>query len=209
MRSERAVYWLVHKPRGVLTTTSDPWAGRQGRETVLDLLPPEARHARLFPVGRLDAESEGLVLLTNDGALTHALLHPSFGNEREYRVSVRGLIGPDAIQRLRTGLRLDDGPTQPWRVRLRKTDEGGQRSELDVVLREGRKHQIRRAFRVLDHPVERLVRVRMGSLHLGKLATGAARRLAPHEIEDLRSHAGGLRRREMRSSASRTGKRRR
>jgi 23S rRNA pseudouridine2605 synthase len=194
LRGTDRAYWLVNKPRGVLTTTRDPWAQRQGRRTVLDLLPEAAGAMRLFPVGRLDAESEGLVLLTNDGDLTQALLHPSLGNEREYRVTVRGRIGPDDLRRLRTGIRLEDGPTQPWRVRFRDFDEDTGRSRLEVVLREGRKRQIRLAFRALGHPVVRLLRTRMGPLRLGRLPAGSARALGSDEIRALRDHARRLQR---------------
>ncbi len=202
LRLGRRVYWLVHKPRGVLTTTSDPWARRQGRQTVLDLLPEPAHEARPHPVGRLDAESEGLVLLTTDGELTQALLHPSLGSEREYRVTVRGRLGPGSVQRLRTGLRLDDGPTQPWKVRVRGFDEDAGTTKLDVVLPEGRKHQIRRAFLALGHPVRRLVRTRMGPLRLGRLPRGAARALSAGEVRKLREHAARLRRRRDRGPRS-------
>ncbi|MCP5060593.1 MAG: rRNA pseudouridine synthase [bacterium] len=193
LRISKRSYWLVHKPRDVLTTTSDPWAGRQGRRTVLDLLPPETREARLHPVGRLDAESEGLVLLTNDGELTQALLHPSLGNEREYQVTVRGQVEAASVQRLRTGIRLEDGPTQPWKVRVRSVEDDGRSTRVDVVLREGRKHQIRRAFRALGNPVQRLRRTRMGPLKLGRLARGRARELTADEVRSLHEHAGRLR----------------
>ncbi len=193
LRVHARSYWLVHKPRDVLTTTSDPWARRQGRRTVLDFLPGEAREALLHPVGRLDAESEGLVLLTNDGELTQALLHPSLGNEREYHVTVRGQLEAASVQRLRTGIRLEDGPTQPWKVRVRSVEDDGRSTRVDVVLREGRKHQIRRAFHALGHPVLRLRRTRMGPLKLGRLPRGKARALTTDEVRNLHEHAGRLR----------------
>ena len=193
LRVSQPSYWLVHKPRDVLTTTSDPWARRQGRRTVLDLLPVEAGQAQLHPVGRLDAESEGLVLLTNDGALTQALLHPSLGNEREYHVTVRGRLEPEGVRRLRSGIRLEDGPSLPWKVRIRTFDEDGNLTRVDVVLREGRKHQIRRAFRAIGHPVLRLRRTRMGPLRLGRLPRGGARVLSADEVRALHEHAGRLR----------------
>lgn len=192
LRAERRVHWLVNKPRGVLTTTADPWARREGRRTVLDLL-PDGADERVFPVGRLDAESEGLVLLTNDGELTHALLHPSLGNEREYRVTVKGEPDDAALERLRRGLRLDDGATAGWKVRRLGVDESAGRTRLEVVLREGRKHQIRRAFQALGHPVHRLVRTRMGPLRLGGLPAGRARPLDAEECEALDRHARDLR----------------
>ncbi len=200
LRAERRVHWLVNKPRGVLTTTADPWARREGRRTVLDLLPEGARE-RVFPVGRLDAESEGLVLLTNDGELTHTLLHPSLGNEREYTVTVKGEPDDAALEALRRGLRLEEGPTAGWKVRRLGVDEAAGRSRLEVVLREGRKHQIRRAFQALGHPVHRLVRTRMGPLRLRGLPPGRARELEPAEREALERHARALRERVARADA--------
>ncbi len=180
-----AVFWLLHKPKGVLTTRSDP----QGRRTVLDLLPPEADAARLFPVGRLDRDTEGLLLLTNDGDVAQALLHPSRGTEREYRVTVRGRIAEPDLQRLARGVQLADGMTAPARV------EGGRyltkhdATSFRLTLIEGRKRQIRRALRALGHPVIALVRTRMGPLRLGRLASGAARALTEREERALLDHA--------------------
>ncbi len=163
---EPKVYWLLHKPKGVLSTVADPHAAADGRRTVLELLPARARRGRIYPVGRLDADSEGLLLLTNDGAVSQALLHPSLGTDKEYRVTVRGRVPEDAIARLRTGIVLDDGPTAPCQVRGVHVDAERDRTQLTLVLREGRKRQIRRAMRALGHPVLRLVRVRMGPLTL-------------------------------------------
>ena len=172
-------YWMAHKPRGVITTVRDP----EGRPTAVDLLPGGT--GRLFPVGRLDRDTEGLVLLTNDGRLAHALLHPSHQNEREYDVTVRGRIAAAALARLGRGVRLADGVTAPARVGAARFDESTGNSRFALVLVEGRKRQIRRACRALGHPVVRLVRVRMGPLRLGGLAPGAARRLTERERRDL------------------------
>lgn len=182
---ERAAYWIVHKPRSVLTTTSDP----HGRPTVLGLLPPEV--PRVFPVGRLDWETEGLVLLTNDGDVAHALLHPSLGSEREYRVTVRGPIADAVLRRLARGVELDDGRTAPARVGTARFDRNSDTSTFPLVLFEGRKRQIRRAMEALGHPVRRLVRVRMGPIELGTLPPGRARALRTAEIAMLRAHAAG------------------
>ena len=176
---ERLDYWLLHKPVGVLTTVRDP----EGRRTVLDLIP--ARTARLFPVGRLDAETSGLLLLTNDGALTQALLHPSNEVEREYEVSVRGELEDRAQERLQKGVRLEDGWTAPARLARVRYDAESDRSVFRLVLREGRKRQIRRSLGTLGHPVVALRRIRMGPLRLGALAPGAARRLTRAERESL------------------------
>ena len=189
LEPEDAQYWLLHKPRGVLTTSEDP----QGRPIVLDFLPDD--HARVFPVGRLDLDTEGLVLLTNDGALAHVLLHPSLENEREYRVSVRGGISQKAIADLEKGIELDDGPTAPCKVEQVERGPASNQSTFHMILTEGRKRQIRRALKALGYPVERLVRVRMGPLKLGRLAAGTARRLRAVEIEKLKRHAVLLRER--------------
>jgi len=174
-------YWVLHKPAGVISTVRDP----QGRRTVLDLLPEAGRALRLFPVGRLDRDTEGLVLLTNDGALAQVLLHPSHGTEREYRVSVQGRISAQALQRLASGVELDDGLTAPARTGRARFDAASGRSRFGLTLVEGRKRQIRRALEALGHPVVRLVRVRMGPLALGRLAPGAARELSPAERRAL------------------------
>lgn len=178
-----ASYWLFHKPRGVLSTTRDPKARPLGRRTVVECLPPDARARErgLFPVGRLDLDSEGLLLLTNDGDVAHALLHPSLGTEREYRVTARGRLPKASAARLERGLRLDDGPMAPCRVSGLRFDARAGTTRLTLTLREGRKRQIRRALRALGHPVLRLRRVRMGPLRLGRLAPGAARPLEARE----------------------------
>jgi len=184
---EERAYWLLHKPRGVVSTRRDP----QGRPTLLDLLPPAAQRLRLFPVGRLDLDSEGLVLLTNDGALAQRLLHPSYESEKEYLVTVRGAPAPAVLRRLAAGLELEPGtrPTAPAGVaRLAGAERSGE-TRLRIVLREGRKRQIRRSLAQLGHPVRRLVRVRIGPLRLRDLAPGAARPLSAAERSALLRYA--------------------
>lgn len=193
-----AEYWLLHKPQGVLTTSDDP----QGRPIVLDFLPDD--HARVFPVGRLDLDTEGLVLLTNDGSLAHVLLHPSLGNEREYRVTVRGGISKKAISDLQEGIELEDGPTAPCKVEHVERGPADNQSTFHMILTEGRKRQIRRTLKTLGYPVERLLRVRMGPLKLGRLAVGTARRLRSVEIEKLKRHAALLRERSDTKAKSKT-----
>jgi 23S rRNA pseudouridine2605 synthase len=180
IRMARPDYWLVNKPRGVLSTVRDP----ERRPTVVQLLP--AGLGRLFPVGRLDRDTEGLVLLTNDGEIAQALLHPSYGNEREYRVVVRGAMVAQALKQLERGVELEEGVTAPARVDHieRRADS----TRFHLTLREGRKRQIRRSLAALGHPVLRLVRVRMGPLRLVDLPSGAARRLTPAERRQLRHH---------------------
>src|SRR5262245_31682791 len=176
---------MLHKPQNVLTTTGDPWAADAGRRNVMELLPAVARRTRLVPVGRLDLNSEGLLLLTNDGAVVQALLHPSRGCEREYRVDVWGEVSAGTARRLEAGVELEDGRTNPCRVRVAGYDAAQDTSRLVVVLREGRKRQIRRSLRALGHPVRRLVRVRMGPLRLGELPRGRARELTSPERREL------------------------
>lgn len=207
--AEPLEYWILHKPRGALTTTRDPHAGRQGRSTVLDLLPAEARRVRLFPVGRLDLHSEGLLLLTNDGATAHALLHPSLGNEREYRVTVRGRVSSSTARRLARGPLLDDGPMAPCRVEGLEYEARPRLTTFQLTLREGRKRQIRRAMRQLGHPVVQLVRTRVGPLQLGHLAPGQARRLNARELAALgrlsgvrKTRAGGAASKARRTASS-------
>ena len=183
IHAEPRAYWLVHKPRGVLTTVRDT----HGRRTVLDLLPD--RSLRLFPVGRLDLDTEGLVLLTNDGELAHVLLHPSFGTEREYEVVVRGRISRETLRRLAAGVTLEDGPTAPATVANLRYRAEFDTSVFRLILIEGKKRQIRRALAFLGHPVTGLLRVRMGSLHLGTLAAGEARPLDDEEVSALAAHA--------------------
>ncbi|HEY8121209.1 MAG TPA: pseudouridine synthase [Myxococcota bacterium] len=181
--AEARDYWLLNKPAGVITTLGDPHSG--DRRTVHDLMPAEARGARLFPVGRLDVGSEGLVLMTNDGELAHALLHPSREVDKEYRVRVRGKIEARTLERLRGGIELDDGPMRPAHVSAAQYDAARDESELVLILREGRKREIRRAMDALGHRVVRLVRERMGPLLLARLPSGAARRLGPREVSEL------------------------
>lgn len=185
--AEERQYWLLNKPTGVITTLADPHAG--ARRTVHDLMPPEARGARLFPVGRLDVGSEGLVLMTNDGDLAHALLHPSREVDKEYRVRVRGRAEAQSLEHLRAGILLDDGPMKPAHVSPGRYDPSRDETEVVIVLREGRKREIRRAMDALGHRVVRLVRERMGPLVLARLPLGSARRLGPREVEALRAFA--------------------
>jgi 23S rRNA pseudouridine2605 synthase len=179
IRPERRVYWMLNKPRGVVTSTSDP----EGRPTAVALVPE--RSARLFPVGRLDRETEGLLLLTNDGLLAHALLHPSHEVEREYEVGVRGTIDSATLAKLARGVRLDDGWTAPARVSAARHDPRSDTTVFRLTLIEGRKRQIRRALYVLGHPVRSLRRVRFGPLRLGLLPRGAARQLDAEERQRL------------------------
>jgi 23S rRNA pseudouridine2605 synthase len=171
---ERVVY-AVHKPRGVVSTAWDT----HGRPTVTSLVPDPRR---LYPVGRLDADSTGLILLTNDGELANLLLHPRHELPRTYRARVGGgRPGEAALARLRAGLVLDDGLTAPAKARLVAPDT------IELELREGRKRQVRRMCEAVGHPVRELVRVRFGPLALGTLAAGAHRVLGDAEVARLRA----------------------
>lgn len=172
--------FALYKPRGVVATVSDEF----DRQTVLDFLPP-ARTMRLFPVGRLDVDSEGLILLTNDGQLANRLTHPRYEHEKEYRASVFGVPSDEDLERLRTGVHLEEGKTLPAKITVERIEGGN--TWLRVVLREGKKRQIRRMFEIIGHPVRRLIRVRVGPIELGDLKPGEWRELTPEEYEDLAS----------------------
>jgi 23S rRNA pseudouridine2605 synthase len=167
------VVYLVHKPAGVVSTARDT----HGRPTVVELAPAGA--GRLYPVGRLDADTTGLILLTNDGELANRLTHPRYGVPKTYRAKTRGRLTDDDIRRLREGIELDDGPTRPARVRRVGP-------EVEIVLREGRKRQVRRMLEAVGHPAVELRRVAFGPLRLAGLPPGAARRLTAREVETLR-----------------------
>jgi 23S rRNA pseudouridine2605 synthase len=170
------VYYLLNKPRDVISTADDP----QGRPTVVELVPAEPR---VFPVGRLDGDTEGLLLLTNDGELTHRLTHPSFGVEKEYLAEVEGVPTRAELRRLREGVTLDDGPTAPARVAL--APGGAGRSALMIVMHEGRNRQVRRMCEAVGHPVRRLVRTRVGPITDRGLAPGEWRALTTPEVHAL------------------------
>ena len=167
------VYYLLNKPVGVITTSKDP----QERSTVVDLVPT---HPRVFPVGRHDADTEGLILLTNDGDLTHYLTHPSFGIEKEYLVQVEVKPSRNAIRELRQGVELDDGITSPAKVSL--VDE----KLLKIVIHEGRNRQIRRMCESVGHPVKRLIRSRIGPIVDRSLRPGSFRELTNQELKSMR-----------------------
>lgn len=174
------VYLALNKPAGVMTTMSDP----QGRPTVVSLM-PVAQHPGLFPVGRLDFETTGLILFTTDGELSHRLLHPRWKVDKTYAVLADGRVEANDIARLQTGIRLDDGLTAPARARIldRRTD----RTLTEITITEGRKRQVRRMFSALSHPVLELHRVRFGPVELGMLAPGTWRPLTADEVADLRA----------------------
>ena len=175
-------YLLLHKPAGVLSTCRDT----HGRQTVLDLLGGRGRG--LHPVGRLDADTEGLLLLTNDGELTVRLTHPRYQVPKVYLVETEGTITPRAVASLRQGVRLEDGMARADLARLLAQREN--RSRIEIELHTGKKRQIRRMLAALGFPVRKLVRIRLGPLVLGQLAPGRWRRLTGREVEEVRRAAG-------------------
>ncbi len=181
-QAERKRYLLLHKPDGYVTTVSDP----RGRPTVADLVRDVG--ARLYPVGRLDWDVEGVLLMTNDGDLTHRLLHPRYGLPRVYEAEVRGGVTPGDLARWRRGVMLEDGRAAPAAVELLRAVGGT--TLLRLTFTEGRKHEVKRYCEALGHPVRRLRRVAFGPVTLGDLPRGAHRALTPRELSALRAAAG-------------------
>lgn len=167
---------LLNKPTGVISTASDP----QGRPTVVDLV---ATDKRLYPVGRLDADSEGLILVSNDGELTNRVTHPSFGVTKKYLVEVKGKLTPPTVRRLTTGIDLDDGAARAESANL--VDSGQGKSMIEVVMVEGRNREVRRMLEACGHPVTRLARVAIGGLTDPGLKPGESRRLTAKDIHRL------------------------
>jgi 23S rRNA pseudouridine2605 synthase len=187
------VHYLLNKPAGVVTTADDP----QGRATVVALVPDEPR---VFPVGRLDLDTEGLLLLTNDGELTHRLTHPSFGVDKEYLAHVEGQPTRAELRRLREGIELEDGVTAPAQVA--SVSDG----LLRIVIHEGRNRQVRRMCEAIGHPVRRLVRVRIGPLTDRRLQPGTWRELTVDEVRSLERAAVAPAPGSARSGASAPGR---
>jgi 23S rRNA pseudouridine2605 synthase len=186
---QRLRYVLLHKPAGVVTTARDP----QGRPTVVELVPGEPR---VVPVGRLDADTTGALLLTNDGPLAHRLAHPRYGVEKTYVAEVEGDAGDEALRRLRDGIDLEDGRTAPARARRLG------RGRVELVLHEGRKHQVKRMLAALGHPVIRLHRSAYAGLTLEGLEPGECRELEPSEVAGLRDAVGAPQRSSGRVSSA-------
>lgn len=174
---------LLYKPVGVISSASDP----HGRQTVVDLV---ASDKRLYPVGRLDADSEGLILVSNDGELTNRVTHPSFGITKTYLAMVSGIPGTPQIRRLSEGLELDDGPARAHSARVVEKS-GEDRALVEVVMVEGRNREVRRMFSAIGHEVERLVRTAIGPITDPDLRPGESRKLAPSEVRRL--HEAGSR----------------
>jgi 23S rRNA pseudouridine2605 synthase len=176
-------YYAFHKPAGVVTTMRDP----QGRQDISDFVPEEG--PRIFPVGRLDRDTEGLLLLTNDGDLANALTHPRFGVEKEYLAEVEGVPTPKHLGRLRRGVELEDGHARAKSARV--AGRSGDRGAVRLVMTEGRKREVRRLLAAVGLPVTRLVRVRVGAVRLGGLPPGEHRELTHDEVIALRQGVEG------------------
>jgi 23S rRNA pseudouridine2605 synthase len=177
-------YLALNKPRGVVATMNDP----EGRRTVADLI---AQHSseRLFHVGRLDTDTEGLLILTNDGDLAHRLAHPSFQVPKTYIAEVNGAVGEQTLSRLRRGISLEDGPVQPTSVKIVST--AGDKTLLKITIQEGRNRIVRRTMEAVGHPVRRLSRIGIGPVRLGNLKVGEYRDLTREELGGLLDLTGG------------------
>ena len=177
LQAEQAVYLMLNKPDGLLCTTSDD----RGRRTILGILPEQYRRLRLYPVGRLDMDSTGLLIMTNDGALTYQLTHPKFEHEKEYLVQVDGTLQPRERQNLERGVKLEDGITAPAVIKEVRAAP----FNYSLTIHEGKKRQIRRMFAHLGYRVLALKRIRMGNLTLGILPEGQTRQLTAREVKSL------------------------
>ena len=177
VNTEKKVYYIFNKPRGVVTSIGDP----QGRPTVSDFL--RGIKQRVFPVGRLDFDSEGMLFLTNDGEFAHAVLHPSQKISKTYLVKVKGVLEEEELEKLRNGIKLDGRLTAPAKVkRLRRTENN---SWIEMTIYEGKKRQIRRMLERVAHPVIRLMRVRIDGIEMGDLSPGACRRMTAEEMKKI------------------------
>jgi len=176
--AEPLVYLMINKPKGVISSTSD----KRGAKTVIDILPEKYRQIRLYPVGRLDKDSTGLIILTNDGDLTLRLTHPRFEQEKEYLVRIGQNLNPEDKIKLEKGIHLDDGKTSLAKVKVLKYPP----FSYSITIHEGKKRQIRRMFAALGYNVLELRRIRLGSLRLGALPEGEIGELTPRQVQSLK-----------------------
>jgi len=177
--SAERTYVVLHKPAGVMTTMRDP----EGRRTVADVVRRAGVSARVVPVGRLDYDTSGVLLLTDDGEIANVLTHPRFGVEKTYRATLRGRLEPGAVEQILRGVQLEEGRAAPAQLRVVAVRRDV--SLVDVTIHEGRNRQVRRMFEVVDHPVIALARLRFGPIALGELAPGAVRPATPRELAAL------------------------
>ena len=181
VQAQDKIYLMLNKPAGYLSSTFDP----QGRPTVMELL--KGIKGRLYPVGRLDLDTRGLLLLSNDGDFTNLIIHPRYHIEKKYQAQVEGLITPEAVETLTRGVHLEDGPTAPARVKVLKCERGS--TLIEIVIHEGRKRQVKRMLAAVGFPVISLSRIALAFLTLEDLPEGQYRPLQPDEVDGLRELA--------------------
>ena len=183
LEREKPVYFAMYKPRGVISSVSDD----KGRKVVTDFLPEIEE--RIYPIGRLDYDTSGILLLTNDGDFANALMHPKYEVDKQYIAKVKGILTKEAIRSLERGVMLEDGKTSPAKVKMISIDKKKNTSIYEIVIHEGRNRQVRRMFEAVGHPVLKLRREKYGFLTLQGLQPGDARELTPHEVKQLRALA--------------------
>lgn len=181
LHREKQVYYLLNKPRGVISSAHD----EKGRRTVVDILREDEIEERIYPVGRLDYDTTGLLLLTNDGALANKMMHPKFAVDKTYVAKVKGLISNDDLKQLRTGVKVDGRRTKPAKTRLKGTDREKKTSIVQLTIHEGRYHQVKRMLAAVGHPVIKLHRESYGFLNLQGVQPGDYRELRPEEVKRL------------------------
>ncbi|WHY65554.1 23S rRNA pseudouridine(2605) synthase RluB [Neobacillus sp. SuZ13] len=181
IEKEEPVYFLLYKPRGVISSVND----EKGRKVVTDFFPHLKE--RIYPVGRLDYDTSGLLVLTNDGEFANLLMHPKNEIDKVYVAKVKGIPLKENLRKLERGIRLEDGKTAPARVKLLSADNKKQTAIVEITIHEGRNRQVRRMFEAIGHEVLKLKRERYGFLTLSGLRTGDARELTPHEVKQLRA----------------------
>lgn len=181
LHREKQVYYLLNKPRGVISSAHD----EKGRRTVVDILREDEIEERIYPVGRLDYDTTGLLLLTNDGALANKMMHPKFAVDKTYVAKVKGLISNDDLKQLRTGVKVDGRRTKPAKTRLKGTDREKKTSIVQLTIHEGHYHQVKRMLAAVGHPVIKLHRESYGFLNLQGVQPGDYRGLRPEEVKRL------------------------
>lgn len=181
LHREKQVYYLLNKPRGVISSAHD----EKGRRTVVDILREDEIEERIYPVGRLDYDTTGLLLLTNDGALANRMMHPKFAVDKTYVAKVKGLISNDDLKQLRTGVKVDGRRTKPAKTRLKGTDREKKTSIVQLTIHEGHYHQVKRMLAAVGHPVIKLHRESYGFLNLQGVQPGDYRELRPEEVKRL------------------------
>ncbi|MCR6110605.1 rRNA pseudouridine synthase [Bacillus sp. A301a_S52] len=179
---EEPVYYMLYKPSGVISSVSD----EHGRKVVTQYIPTDKR---IFPVGRLDSDTSGLLLLTNDGDFANTLMHPKYKVSKTYIAKVEGIVFREQLKQLERGIKLEDGKTAPAKVKVLKADSKKNTSVIEMTIHEGRNRQVRRMFEAIGHPVIKLKRERYGFLNLKGLNAGECRELRPHEVKQLRDLA--------------------